>query len=123
MRIPIACVLFLSACGSSPVIQRCEPVPNTPVVAPFETPTAGRSVAEVDAARKENDALVQKQKELRQKQRELDYAPTEQESGAMEAQAKVMAAKAALAKAEAEVAKTKTELDVWQRVQRPKELN
>jgi hypothetical protein len=123
MRIPVACtVLFLSAC-SSPVVRRGEPVPNTPVPAPFETPTVGRTAEEVAAADKVNEVLLQKQKELRQKQHDLDYSQTEQESGALEAQSKVLAAKATLAKAEAEVAKTKTELDVWQRVQRPKELS
>lgn len=122
MRLPIACsVLFLAAC-SSPVTRRGEPVPSTPVVPPFETPTVGRTPEEA-AADKVNEGLLQKQKELRQKQHDLEYSQTEQESGALEAQSKVMAAKAALAKAEAEVAKTKTELDVWQRVQRPQELN
>src|SRR5690242_1518498 len=128
MRIALAvCVLFLSACGGTPTIRRGAPVPNSEVVPPSSTPMAGRSAEEVVAAEKQAEKTAdergQKEKELRQKQHELDYADVEYETASADLQARTLAAKAAQAKAEAELAKARTELDTWQKVQRPKEAD
>jgi hypothetical protein len=119
----VCCVVFLAACGGSPVVRRGAPVPNSEVVPPFETPVAGRSPEEIAAADKVNDERAQKQKELRQKQHELDYSDAEYETSSTDLQARTLGAKAAQAKAEAELAKARTELDTWQKVQRPKEVD
>lgn len=121
---------LLSFGAFSLLLLGCQaPSGATPVPTAAEQPQAPRGEetknAEAKAkeeARQKEEARKQKQKELRGKQRELDYARVENQTGEIDRRVRAMGVEAALQRTALELDKARTELDVFVKELKPREL-
>lgn len=137
MKHPIAVVLlFLSAaCSSSPDIPTTTGgpltiVPDEPRAPQEPKPHAAKPEAAKPADGKPADGkagegeseVAERKEELRKKERELGYARREREVADIDRQTRAASVALALDKARHDLARAKQDLEVFQKVERPKQI-
>ncbi len=114
----LSCLFLFVACQTTPAVS--SPAPGAPQ-APSPA-TAKPEDKQKDEQKQKEEAKRQKQKDLRNKQRELDYAKVEQQTGELDRRVRGMTIEAALKKTASDLEQARTELDVFLKDVKPREL-